>query len=180
MYRKRIIRQAIIPVGPSIAYIPLTQGLFALVDAADARFLGQWNWFANLNKKTGQYYAWRRVCTPEKTFTLPMHSAIMSPPKGYEIDHKYPAQTLDNRKCNLRYATRSQNACNNRRRGGISGIKGVRPMGVSGKWRARCTVKGKYEELGVFETKEQALAAYAEAAARMHGKFANVPEYVPK
>ena len=55
---------------------------------------------------------------------------------------------------------------------GESGVRGVRQdKRWRGKWQARITVDGATKSLGAYETKEEAAAAYAEAAAKYHGEF---------
>jgi hypothetical protein len=83
-------------------------------------------------------------------------------------------ETLDNRKSNLRMATRSQNNCNRGlRKDNTSGIKGVCPDPKRpGWWIAQIMHHKKGYNLGSFPDKEQAATAYKEAAIRMHGEFA--------
>lgn len=77
----------------------------------------------------------------------------------------------DNRLCNLREATKSQNRMNvPALRHNRSGIKGVFPK--DGKWIARIGVDGKSIELGRFDSAEQASSAYAEASKIYHGDYA--------
>lgn len=92
-----------------------------------------------------------------------------------EVDH-WSLDTLDNRKENLRIATRSQNNCNRgMRKDNTSGFKGVtRHRFKSGYWIAQIMHHGKGYNLGHFPTKEQAAQAYREAALRMHGEFARI------
>ncbi len=71
---------------------------------------------------------------------------------------------LDNRWCNLREATASQNNRNKKVNGKNStGIKGV-SAGRDGKFRV-------YLCLGTFATKEEAKKVYNEAASKLHGEF---------
>jgi hypothetical protein len=91
-------------------------------------------------------------------------------PKG-EIDHRNLDPT-DNRWCNLREATHSQNGANKRlQSNNTSGFHGVGCGVVSGKWRARCKVNGKEVRLGWFVTPGQAALAYAIAAEKYFGEF---------
>ena len=77
----------------------------------------------------------------------------------------------DNRWCNLRVATPTQNYANApRKSSNTSGFKGVSLHGK--KWRARIRWNGKYLSIGSFDTKEEAQMAYAEAAQRYYGEFA--------
>lgn len=48
-------RPAIIPIGPSIAYLPLTQGLFALIDREDAPQLEKFKWQAYIRPPEPTY-----------------------------------------------------------------------------------------------------------------------------
>jgi hypothetical protein len=82
------------------------------------------------------------------------------------IDH-INGQKSDNRFCNLREATFAQNSANmGPHKDNQSGIKGV--TRYRRKWRAFFLRK----QLGVFETKEEAGAAYLRAAQARYGEFA--------
>ena len=72
---------------------------------------------------------------------------------------------------NLRQATPRQNSCNSPRRShSTTGSKGV--YAQKGRFRARIRVDGRLMSLGMFDRKSDAAAAYAQAAAKMHGEFA--------
>lgn len=89
-----------------------------------------------------------------------------------DIDHVNCVRD-DNRFCNLRSATRQQNASNRKiNRNSSSGFKGVRLQKRTGRWEARIRVGYRYEHLGTFETPEDAHAAYCVGAERYHGEFA--------
>jgi len=81
----------------------------------------------------------------------------------------------DDRLRNLRLATNSENQAN---RGApsnnTSGTKGVRFDSDRMKWRAQIMVNGKSKNLGRFQTREEAMAAYANAAEKAWGDFAKV------
>ena len=90
-----------------------------------------------------------------------------------EIDH-INGDKSDNRWCNLREATRSQNECNKGlKANNTSGVKGVRKVG--GRWRAEIWRDGVRHHLGYHDTKEAARQAYMDAATELHGEFANTP-----
>jgi hypothetical protein len=81
----------------------------------------------------------------------------------------------DNRIQNLRLATQSQNQGNiTKRVDNKSGYKGVSWSKGCKKWLAQITLNGKAFNLGVYETKEKAYAAYCEAAVKNRGEFARV------
>jgi hypothetical protein len=89
-----------------------------------------------------------------------------------QLDHKNMWRT-DNRWDNLREAT---NAENNRNRGAQSnnrsGLKGASWVAKAGRWQARIVVNGQRKYLGLFDTAEEAHAAYAVEAGMAHGEFA--------
>jgi hypothetical protein len=88
------------------------------------------------------------------------------------VDHKNNIKS-DNRWCNLRPATRSQNMCNTvLRSNNSSGYKGVSLIKASGKWSSKIRVNGKHIWLGSFEDKESAAEAYIDAAKKYHHDYA--------
>ena len=87
-----------------------------------------------------------------------------------DIDHKNTIKS-DNRFENLRPATDTQNNCNvGPRRHNTSGYKGVTKH--KNKWVAQICYRGNHIYLGIFTTREEAAAAYREAARQLHGEFA--------
>jgi hypothetical protein len=78
----------------------------------------------------------------------------------------------DNRLCNLRLASQSQNMANTlARKDSSTGIKGIFPT-RAGKWAAQIAKDNKVHCLGTYETKEDAGDAYKKAAVNLHGEFA--------
>jgi len=93
-------------------------------------------------------------------------------PKGF-IDH-INCERSDNRFCNLRVATHSQNMQNQHlRKTNKSGYKGVSWCKTTNKWQAQCTVGGKKYQLGRHEKIEDAVSAVREFREMAHGDFAN-------
>lgn len=91
------------------------------------------------------------------------------------IDH-VNGQTLDNRICNLREATHSQNCANSRAMEGKKvPLKGVARVAYG--YSARIRRNGKTWNIGTFKTPEEAHAAYVEAAQIVFGEFANDGEF---
>lgn len=91
------------------------------------------------------------------------------------VDHKNMIRD-DNRIENLREASHSQNASNTVRRHQGARVKS-KYKGVyhdRGRWQAKIKHNGKDMYLGVFATEEEAHAAYAAAAVRLHGEFARI------
>ncbi len=80
----------------------------------------------------------------------------------------------DNRWCNLRECTISQNAANARMRIiNNSGYRGVSWNTYMQKWQAGIKVNGKATGLGYFNSKENAALAYNFAAVKAFGEFAH-------
>jgi hypothetical protein len=87
------------------------------------------------------------------------------------IDHINGIKS-DNRICNLREATRSQNGMNRAiPKNNTSGYKGVSFMKETGKWRARVIVNYIPTCLGIFDTPELASEAYKKYAKQVFGEF---------
>jgi hypothetical protein len=154
-----------IRVEGNIAYVPLTQGSDAMIDAADLHLVAGRNWY--LDRSGGQMYA--KSDSPNR---IRMHCLLMILPPGAMVDH-IDGDGLNNRRSNLREATRGQNACNAKTRAdNKSGFKGVSLHRTSGKWHAYINRNGRRHSLGYFETSEAAARAYALASPQMHGVFA--------
>lgn len=153
-----------------IAYVPLTQGYTAIIDAADVPLADMWNWCAHV--QAGRVYAQRTDHSGPKKRKVYLHRAIMGDPDGFDVDHR-DGDGLNNRRSNLRKATTSQNLRNQRiRSDNTSGLKCVSLS--HGKWRARITVNGKTKTIGRFPTPEAAYAAYCKASLQMHGEFGRI------
>jgi hypothetical protein len=166
----RFIRQ--IRVKGQLAYVPLTKGYTAIIDAADAHIVDKYNWTASEQPRS--VYAYRQDCSGPKRITIPMHRLIMGKPCEFQIDH-IDGDGLNNRRCNLRLATKAQNAHNSRvRSDNKSGYKGVSWNKKAGKWVAQIQINTKTKYLGLFTTPEDAYAAYCKASAKFHGDFGRV------
>ena len=86
------------------------------------------------------------------------------------IDH-INGNKLDNRICNLRLASQTQNLGNQRgRRNNPAGYKGVTK--VKWGWMARIQFQGRQIYLGLFSSAQAAHAAYCRAAVELFGEFA--------
>ena len=154
-------RRAYFPIGPSIAYIKLSSGDYALVDREDASTLHRWSW--NLSSRR---YASNKVIGK-------MHRFLLGYPPCL-VDHRN-GKELHNWKGNLREATNSQNIFNSKTRSDNSSkMKGVRkvPRKSGHKWMARIAINGKMTHLGTFLTPSEAQAAYWKAAQEYAGEFA--------
>jgi len=89
------------------------------------------------------------------------------------VDH-INRNKADNRWCNLREATRSQNAQNaGLQINNSSGVRGVDWCKQEGKWRVRCTLNGKRYNLGLYDDLKTADAVAAGARKKLYGEFAS-------
>jgi len=150
--------------------IPLSQqhrrnkrnnGLVALVDDDDYEWLNQWNWTAVSTHRRNGGYAMR--ITDGKT--LLMHRLILGASEGKEVDH-INGNGLDNRRANLRLATRAQGAANRGQfKNNKSGFKGVHFDKHQGKWKLTVSAH--------FDTAEEAAHMYDQLVCVLHGEYAN-------
>jgi len=153
----------------SAATIPLTKGQHAIVDAADFERLNAYKWTASARGGAFKAVRRRRVGEPGTGRYVYMHRDLMGAAEGAEVDHAN-RNPLDNRRDNLRLATRSQNGAN-RAAWRTSLPKGVHVAGV-GRWVARIRVNGRQLHLGTFSSPEAAAKAYDAAAEAAWGSFA--------
>lgn len=90
------------------------------------------------------------------------------------LDHR-DGNALNNRWENLRYATQAQNMQNSRRRSdNQTGFKGVSFNRARGRFQAHISINRKSRYLGLFDTAEEAHAAYCAAAKEHFGEFARL------
>jgi hypothetical protein len=102
-----------------------------------------------------------------------MHREIIRASDGEMCDH-INHNGLDNRKVNLRLATRYQNAWNRRKPNvnSRSKYKGVSWNEREKRWHARIQVNGRSRFLGTFKDELEAAKTYDAAARKYHGAFA--------
>jgi hypothetical protein len=157
----------VIVVGEE-AFVTLSDGSIAVVDAVDVPIVGDWLWSATKKGKSGKVYAHRG--TGRKTIKL--HNEILPPLPGGITDHR-DGDPLNCRRSNLRRASNRQNT-QNRRIGSAntSGFKGVCFRRDRGTWLAAITHEGRLRKIGTFPTAEAAAAARDEQALLLHGEFA--------
>lgn len=146
--------------------IPLTKGRVALVDDEDYDAVSQFRWCARQNT-SGDIVAIRNTSKLVKDGPrqIQMHRWLMKPGRGREVDH-INGNTLDNRRCNLRIATRSQNLANRR------AFSGTGYKGVSRYKNDHSRYLMQFAK--VFETAEEAARVYDRIARLIHGEYAKL------
>lgn len=144
--------------------IILSKGCVAIVSDEDFDRVSEFKWCATINgSKT---YAVRREKLTGKRIYL--HRFLCD---GEIVDH-INNDGLDNRRENLRAATKAQNAMNHAKRKG--NYRGVFWNAQNKNWRARIGNR----EVGSFATEEEAARAWNEKAKSVFGEFAclnNIP-----
>ena len=157
--------------------IPLTKGLFVIVDDEDFDKMNEFKW--HTCTKDRRPYALRTERfgkrKDNKKHHIYMHRILIDAPIGKSVDH-INGDSLDNRKENLRLCTTQQNSANsagrpNKRK---SKYKGVKKNANCSTWSARITVNRKEIYLGCFKTEEHAAYAYNKAAMLYFQEFARL------
>lgn len=153
--------------------IPLTQGRFAIVDDDDFEDLTKHKWYYMPIGYAGRH---SKLSDPEGSGKfIYMHRVIMNALPKQEVDH-VNHDKLDNRRINLRLASSRQNKCNtNLRINNKSGLKGVSWSKRRKLWTAQVKVSvGRTQNLGYYDNKYDAYAAYCSVARELYGEFARV------
>ncbi|MGB7582292.1 MAG: HNH endonuclease [Sedimentisphaerales bacterium] len=166
--------------GEVFRRIYLDEGLWAIVNLKDYYRFSCFKWC--IDGKNGSFYAVRgKRIDKDNAKIVRLHREIMDAPDGLFVDH-FNHNGLDNRRSNLRLATREQNNRNCRKRKGCSSkFKGVcLPKNSRGTkpWRGYIKTNGRRISLGYFATEIEAAKAYDAAARMYHKEFArlNFPE----
>lgn len=135
--------------------IPLSKGLFAIVDDCDFEMLSRYKWSAGAIRNYP--YAVRRP----NGKTILMHRQIMNVSDPNIIVDHIDRNTLNNTRSNLRIANKSINA-RNKKATGTSKYMGV-SLHRGTKWIAHIKINSKYKHLGVFKDEVEAAKAYNKA-----------------
>jgi hypothetical protein len=149
--------------------VPLSQGLFATVDAADYKKISRHKW--SVCRQGCKVYAKTRI----NGRIVLMHRFLMRPRKGYHVDH-IDGNGLNNCRNNLRICTAAQNQVNRGPRGGSSRFVGV--YRHKDRWRAGIAYRGRWYALGTYADEVEAAKARDRKAVELHGVYAylNFPE----
>lgn len=123
---------------------------YTLVDVADFERVNAHRWCYRVG------YARRHVRSEDGKYRpIHLHRFLMGdPPPDVLVDHMN-RNTLDNRRCNLRLATRKINQ-QNVPATGRSPHRGVYLHKASGLWHARAVIDGRTHSLGYFHDEDEA------------------------
>ena len=161
-----------IRIEGDVAYVPLTNGYEAVIDAADVPLVAVGNWYANPSTRDDgsilTVYAKRDF---GKVRSVRLHRYLLNAGEADLVDH-IDGDGLNNRRTNLRLVTSAQNAWNTRLRvDNASGYKGVFWDADIMRYRARINARKQSHSLGTFRCITAAALAYAKASRGLHGDF---------
>lgn len=149
--------------------IKTKKGQEILVDDKDFVELSEYKWFITPN---GYVYRTQHISFTDnrqiKT-NVSMHRQILKVKKGEQVDHINHIK-LDNRRCNLRICTQSQNNANKIKKE----LKGINFDKSRGKRLVRIACNGKQYNLGRYKLKEEAAHIYNQFAEQIYGDFARL------
>lgn len=143
-----------------------------IVDREDWKRVNKYKWYALPRRdKTGKVYIYTPLWINKKRKTFYIHRYITNAEKGKEIDHK-DNNPLNNRKKNLRYATRQEQSRNQivNRTNNSTGYKGV--CKIDNKYLSYIKYNNKQYRLGWFNNSISAAMQYNKAAEKQFGEFA--------
>jgi hypothetical protein len=156
--------------------IELTQGKIAYVDNID-KDLEEYKW-CTIKQGNRCWYAIRGIKVESYWTTERMHRAILERIIGKQlletiaIDH-INHDGLDNRRKNLRIATKSENNMNTPKRIAktTSKYKGVTWNKQHNKWQAQIRVNNKHIHIGYYKNEEDAAREYDKKAKQLFKQF---------
>lgn len=131
-----------------------------LIDSADLELVSQYPWTVSQDGYAKKYFEHWNGGKNRQRWVVHMHRLIMDADSGQVVDH-INQNTLDNRRCNLRFASKSLNAHNSRKIKGAVPYRGVMYNHQKGKpYQANITINGRRKRLGLFDTAEEASKTY--------------------
>lgn len=159
--------------------VPLSRGMFALVDDEDFERVSHFKWHA-VQTAPGVFYAARSARFGTKQKMILMHRFLLDAASGIDVDHENRNRLDNRRSTNIRLATRGQNLAAKptldtwQGRKKTSPFRGVARDKRSGRWTAQISDDGKKRHLGIFDCQEDAARCYDTAAKSLFGTFATL------
>lgn len=139
-----------------------------LVDKADEPLVNEYRWFIHTAPSGGKYVRGYHKGSANRNTRVYMHQLIMGRRRGYVIDH-VNGNSLDNRRSNLRFCTRQQNAFN---RLAKSGHRGITWNKQYQRWVARIQHQGRAHFIGKYTELQHGIIAYNAVAKVLYGEYA--------
>jgi hypothetical protein len=135
----------------------------------------EFSWCVKMHPVNKEWYAFTQVEKENGKKTTSMLQYFIGNPnniKGTHVDH-INHDTLDNRKCNLRISTVSENL-HNRKGKNITNVSGYRNVSltISGKWLVTLRIDGEVARLGTFTDVHEAGEFAEKMRQKYYGEFA--------
>lgn len=148
--------------------VPLTRGLFTAVSTEDYERVVQFKWRV--------HFVGRRIASVSNENDVILSRFILGVSDDNVLVDHWNGFVLDNRRCNLRACTRSQNQRNKHStkqygKGAASRFRGVEPSGNGKTFRARIYKNGRNVSVGTFKTEADAARAYDNAGRELASTF---------
>jgi len=150
--------------------VPLTKGRYTLIDEDSYELISNYKWRFSKGYAISDSPRIKGV-----KHDIKLHRLIINAPKNKDVDH-INGDTLDNRKCNLRLCTPSQNGANMKKTllKCSSEFKGVCWNKRKNFWQAYINKDYKRYALGYFENERHAAMARDIWAKELFGDFAKL------
>ena len=157
--------------------IHIKNSFYAIVDDIDYQTIIQYKWFLHpvrCSHGAAKYYVrgYKIGVKYSGKHMIYMHHLVSGKKKGFQTDH-LNGDRLDNRRLNLRFATQSQNNCNQHvLRKGTSKYRGVFWCKAKRRWIAKIKYNGTRHYAGTFTDETEAAKAYDKLASQIAVAFA--------
>lgn len=139
--------------------IKSTNDFDIFINSSDLELISQYAWTVTKDGYAKKYLEWKQDGVRKRKVVY-MHRLIMDAKENQIIDH-INQNKADNRRSNLRIASKSLNALNSHKTRSTTGYRGVISNKQKGKpFKARLTIDGKQIHLGTFNTPQEAHKAY--------------------
>ena len=150
--------------------VKLKKGVECQIDEQDLELFNSLPFYAS-KTKDGHVYAKSIQGKNGKRKSIYLHRLLLGAKRGQIVDHKN-GNTLDNRRCNIRIVTASQNSANAKPRGKNLAGASKTHAGRQGKklWTAKIQFNKKAQFIGYFLTEQEAHEAYKKKSIEIFGE----------